>query len=149
MYDFQTAMVITAAQSAGRPEAFIYGMSSGSIVAALVIVFFILGVMILTDILQCFTKWILLTIYYMYHLKQKESIMEKLIEKKIELINQKKAKYESAIKMLESGAFPKEHQVAELISIYKMKAAALSHEITCGKVLREIFTAQQTEIKLY
>lgn len=67
--------------------------------------------------------------------------MEKLIEKKIELINQKKAKYESAIKMLESGAFPKEHQVAELISIYKMKAAALSHEITCGKVLREIFTA--------
>lgn len=67
--------------------------------------------------------------------------MEKLIEKKIELINQKKAKYESAIKMLESGAFPKERQVAELIGIYKMKAAALSHEITCGKVLREIFAA--------
>ena len=77
----------------------------------------------------------------MYHLKQKESIMEKLIEKKIELINQKKAKYESAIKMLESGAFPKERQVAELIDIYKMKAAALHHEITCGKVLREIFAA--------
>lgn len=67
--------------------------------------------------------------------------MEKLIEKK--------AKYESAIKMLESGAFPKERQVAELIDIYKMKIAALNYEITCGKVLREIFTAQQTEIKLY
>lgn len=67
--------------------------------------------------------------------------MEKLIEKKIEIINQKKAKYESAIKMLESGAFPKERQVAELIDIYKMKAAALSHEIVCGKVLREIFAA--------
>lgn len=50
MYDFQTAMVITAAQSAGRPEAFIYGMSSGSILAAVLIVFFILGVMIITDI---------------------------------------------------------------------------------------------------
>ena len=71
MYDFQTAMVITAAQSAGRPEAFIYGMSSGGIFAAVLIVFFILGIMILTDIFQCFTKWILLTIYYMYHLKQK------------------------------------------------------------------------------
>lgn len=34
--------------------------------------------------------------------------MEKLIEKK--------AKYESAIKMLESGAFPKERQVTELIN---------------------------------
>lgn len=67
--------------------------------------------------------------------------MEKLIEKKIELINQKKAKYESAIKMLESGAFPKERQVAELIDIYRMEAAALSYEITCGKVLREIFAA--------
>lgn len=67
--------------------------------------------------------------------------MEKLIEKKIELINQKKAKYESAIKMLESGAFPEERQVAELIDIYKMKTAALRHEITCGKVLREIFAA--------
>lgn len=59
--------------------------------------------------------------------------MEKLIEKK--------AKYESAIKMLESGAFPKERQVAELINIYKMKTAALNHEIICGKVLREIFAA--------
>ena len=68
--------------------------------------------------------------------------MEKLIEKKIELINQKKAKYESAIKMLESGAFPKERQVAELIDIYRMKIAALSYEITCGNVLREIFTAE-------
>lgn len=67
--------------------------------------------------------------------------MEKLIEKKIEIINQKKAKYESAIKMLESGAFPKERQVAELINIYKMKTAALNHEIICGKVLREIFAA--------
>lgn len=75
--------------------------------------------------------------------------MEKLIEKKIEIVNQKKAKYESAIKMLESGAFPKERQIAELIDIYRMKAAALSYEITCGKVLREIFAAQQTEIKLY
>ena len=51
MYDFQTAMVITAAQSAGRPEAFIYGTSAGSIVAAMFVVFFILGIMILTDIL--------------------------------------------------------------------------------------------------
>jgi hypothetical protein len=34
--------------------------------------------------------------------------MEKLIEKK--------AKYEYAIKMLESGAFPKERQVTELIN---------------------------------
>ena len=67
--------------------------------------------------------------------------MEKLIEKKIEIINQKKAKYESAIKMLESGTFPKERQVAELIDIYKMKIAALNHEIICGKVLREIFAA--------
>lgn len=49
MYDFQTAMVITAAQSAGQSEAFIYGMSSGSILAALVIIFFILGIMIITD----------------------------------------------------------------------------------------------------
>ena len=51
MYDFQTAMVITAAQSAGHPEAFIYGTLSGSIVAAMFVVFFILGIMILTDIL--------------------------------------------------------------------------------------------------
>lgn len=51
MYDFQTAMIITAAQSAGQPEAFIYGTSTGSILAAGFIIFFILGVIILTDIL--------------------------------------------------------------------------------------------------
>ena len=51
MYDFQTAMIITAAQSAGQPEAFIYGTSSGGIFAAVLIVFFIIGIMIITDIL--------------------------------------------------------------------------------------------------
>ena len=51
MHDLQTAMVITAAQNAGNAEAFIYGTSAGSIVAAMFVIFLILGIMILTDIL--------------------------------------------------------------------------------------------------
>ena len=51
MYELQTAMVITAAQNAGNGDAFIYGLSSGGYVAAIVFIFFLLGIIIFTDIL--------------------------------------------------------------------------------------------------
>lgn len=51
MYELQTAMVITAAQNAGNGDAFIYGLSSGGYVAAIVFIFFLLGIIVFTDIL--------------------------------------------------------------------------------------------------
>ena len=67
--------------------------------------------------------------------------MEKL-NKKIATVTAKKEKYESAVKMLESGACPQNTLVDALIGAYRMKIAELKHEIACGLVLREIFTAE-------
>ena len=51
MYELQTALVINAAQNAGNANGFIYGMGSGGIVAAICFIFFLLGIIIFTDIL--------------------------------------------------------------------------------------------------
>lgn len=66
--------------------------------------------------------------------------MEKL-NNKIATLTAKKEMYESALKMLESGVFPQNSLVNDLCGVYRMKIAELKHEIACGLVLREIFTA--------
>ena len=66
----------------------------------------------------------------------------KNLNNKIANVIAKKEKYESAVKMLESGAFPQNSQVDALIGAYRMKIAELKHEIACGLVLREIFAAR-------
>lgn len=51
MYELQTAMVITAAQNAGNADALIYGMGSSGFIAAICFMFFLLGIIVFTDIL--------------------------------------------------------------------------------------------------
>lgn len=51
MTDFQTALTIHAAASAGNANNFIYGMSSGGVLAVGVFLLFLLGIIVFTDIL--------------------------------------------------------------------------------------------------
>ena len=51
MYELQTAMTITAAQHAGDANGFIYSLGSNGFAAAIFFLFFLLGIIVLTDIL--------------------------------------------------------------------------------------------------
>ena len=51
MYELQTAMTITAAQHAGNANGFIYGLGSNGFAAVIFFLFFLLGIIVLTDIL--------------------------------------------------------------------------------------------------
>ena len=66
----------------------------------------------------------------------------KNLNNKITNVIAKKEKYEAAVKMLESGAFPQNSLVSDLIGVYRLKIVELKHEAACGMVLREIFTAK-------
>ena len=51
MNELQTVMTIHAAASAGDVNSFIYGMSSGGVLAVGAFVLFLLGIIVFTDIL--------------------------------------------------------------------------------------------------
>ena len=54
MNELQTAMVITAAQNAGNGDVFIYGLGSSGYVAAIVFIFFLLGIIVFIITLYIF-----------------------------------------------------------------------------------------------
>lgn len=51
MNELQTVVTIHAAASAGNANSFIYGMSSGGILAIGAFILFLLGIIVFTDIL--------------------------------------------------------------------------------------------------